>query len=682
MKLNKDLDLELSQGYRQKNIVNFVTIEKFFNYLSDDFKNHLNDKHVHNAVNIDYNHTMTVKDRLDWILVLIRNIVENNNGDGIIEVTDARVTIDGQKKETLRERIDYEVEKLSRISSYENDGLMTKNDRLEMDSYVTINPLLLTDSTYSGQDISPLIQKALNRVEGNGATILIPDGEYTWDKSVDLVSNVHIIFGLNAKIKKTYRGDLFYGSSFGRQGYDAGVSNILLEGGYFIGDAEKGFDLISSFHHASRCTFKNMIFYNTGSSHTFDLVGCENITFESCQFIGFRNTNNNNHKEAIQLDHSYRQGTSSKELISSFDGLPTRKVTINKCSFLPIKDEENEILYYAPNITGQHRSIIGNNPSWIKITNNIITDAVPMGTKNEWLSGWIHLRGVQHLEISNNQFNALNVKAPCRAIQLYRTSSNLMMEDITKASPTATLSSPEPLDMVIIRDNIFKNFTNTTDKPVINIEGTKFDNTNYFCRFIEISNNSYEWMTSTNTTNVNNVGQTTINLSMVRHSTVYGNSCRLAKTFIKLRECNSVSVDANNLESMKYAAIIVKSDKTQGLNRFISIKDNKSMRGTTLAWFNRVEGLSIINNQVHDLIGLGSSDLTSAIAGADEIYKSVITGNSIEGRNAKYTAIRIQGFNVNSLIQGNVIANIERDIAFRSGAHILNANNLTWNIGG
>ena len=101
-------------------------------------------------------------------------------------------------------------------------------------------------------------------------------------------------------------------------------------------------------------------------------------------------------------------------------------------------------------------------------------------------------------------------------------------------------------------------------------------------------------MTSTNTTNVNNVGQTTINLSMVRHSTVYGNSCRLAKTFIKLRECNSVSVDANNLESMKYAAIIVKSDKTQGLNRFISIKDNKS-RGTTLAWFNRVEGLSIIN---------------------------------------------------------------------------------------
>ena len=209
MKLNKDLDLELSQGYRQKNIVNFVTIEKFFNYLSDDFKNHLNDKHVHNAINIDYDHTMSVKDRLDWILVLIRNIVENNNGDGIIEVTDARVTIDGQKKETLRERIDYEVEKLSRISSYENDGLMTKNDRLEIDSYVTINPLLLTDSTYSGQDISSLIQKALNRVEGNGATILIPDGEYTWDKSVDLVSNVHIIFGLNAKIKKTYRGDLF-----------------------------------------------------------------------------------------------------------------------------------------------------------------------------------------------------------------------------------------------------------------------------------------------------------------------------------------------------------------------------------------------------------------------------------------------------------------------------------------
>ena len=79
---------------------------------------------------------------------------------------------------------------------------------------------------------------------------------------------------------------------------------------------------------------------------------------------------------------------------------------------------------------------------------------------------------------------------------------------------------------------------------------------------------------------------------------------------------------------------------------------------------------------------MGSSDLTSAIAGADEIYKSVITGNSIEGRNAKYTAIRIQGFNVNSLIQGNVIGNIERDIAFRSGAHILNANNLTWNIGG
>lgn len=678
MILNKDLDLELSQGYRQKNIVNFVTIEKFFNYLSDDFKNHLNDKHVHNAINIDYNHTMSVKDRLDWMLVLIRNIVENNNGDGIIEVTDARVTIDGQKKETLRERIDYEVEKLTRIASYENNGLMTPEDRLELDSYVTINPLLLESNTNRNQDIAPLIQKAIDRVGPNGSTILIPDGNYTWSRTVNLTSNVNIRFGLGARIVKNYKGDLFFGSSNGNQGYDAGVSNINIEGGRFVGNLEKGFDLISTLHHANTVTFKNMVFYETSSSHTFDLLGCENIDFDSCAFIGYRLTNNTNHKEAIQLDHSYRQGAGDKEDISSYDGLPTRKVTINKCKFLPIKDDKGKLKYHAPNIVGQHRSIIGNNPSYIKVTNNIIRDGVPMAKTNEWLGGWIHLRGVNHLEVTGNEFNAFNTIGYARAIQLYRTTSNLMMEDITKPAPTVTLSVPEPLDNVIIKDNVFKNFKSTTDKSVINVTGARFDGRDYFCRFIEISNNNFEWNAPSNSVSASNVGQTLIKAELMRHSTITNNACRICKSFLDIGDCNSIAIQSNNFEQMKHTNILVSSSKSQGLNRLISITDNRALNSTTFLWFDRTDAISVANNQITGLIGAGNTGLTSVIAASNEIYKVMINNNSIDVKDKPYIGIRLTGTNTNAIIQGNIIANVKEDIAYRSAAHVLSVNNWTW----
>lgn len=678
MILEKDLDLELSQGYRQKNIKNFVTIEKFYNYLLNDFNKHLTDKHVHKAVSIDYNHAFTVKDRLDWLLVLIRNIVENNNGDGIIEVSDARVTLDGQKKSTLRERIDYETEKLSRIASYNNDGLMTSEDRLELDSYVTINPLLLERDTNRNQDIAPLIQKAIDKVGPNGSTILIPDGNYTWSKTVDLASNVNIRFGLGARIVKTYKGNLFYGTSYGKQGYEAGISNVNIEGGRFVGNLEKGYDLITTLHHASTVTFRNMVFYESSSTHTFDLLGCENIDFDSCAFIGYRLTNNTNHKEAIQLDHSYRQGGGAKEDISSYDGLPTRKITINKCKFLPIKDDKGKVKYPAPNIVGQHRSIIGNNPSYVKITNNVMRDGVGMAKTNEWLGGWIHFRGINHLEISGNEFNAYNTVGYARAIQLYRTTSNLMMEDITKTAPRVTLSVPEPLDNVVIKDNVFKNFKSTTDKSVVNINGTRFDGNDYFCRFVQISNNNFEWNAPSNTVNANNVGQTLITSELMRHSSVTDNACRICKTFIEIGDCNSVAINSNNFEQMKHTNIIVSSSKKQGLNRLISIHDNRALNSTTFLWFDRTDAISVANNQVFGLVGVGNTGLTSVIAAAEEVYKVMINNNSIDVRDKPYIGIRLTGVKTNAVIQGNIIANTKNDIAYRSAAHVLSVNNWTW----
>ncbi|MDK9867028.1 hypothetical protein ACP3TM_08595 [Staphylococcus sp. IPLA37010] len=678
MKLKTDLDLELSQGYRQKNIKNFVTIESFYNQLSDELKNHVNGKHVHKAINIDYNHISTVKDRLDWLLVLIRNIVENNNGDGIIEVSDARVTVDGQKKTTLRERIDYEVEKLSRVASYENGGLMTSEDRLELDSYITINPLLLERDTNRNQDIAPLIQKAIDKVGPNGSTILIPDGNYTWSRTVDLTSNVKIRFGLGARIVKNYKGDLFFGSSYGEQGYDAGITNVHIEGGRFVGDLEKGYDLITTLHHSSNATFRNMVFYESSSTHTFDLLGCENIDFDSCAFIGYRLTNNTNHKEAIQLDHSYRQGGGAKEDISSYDGLPTRKITINKCKFLPIKDDKGKVKYPAPNIVGQHRSIIGNNPSYVKITNNVMRDGVGMAKNNEWLGGWIHFRGINHLEITGNEFNAYNTIGYARAIQLYRTTSNLMMEDITKSSPRITLSVPEPLDNVIIKDNVFKNFKSTTDKSVINVNGARFDGKDYFCRFIQISNNNFEWNAPSNSVTANNVGQTLITAELMRHSSVVDNACRISKTFIEIGDCNSVAINSNNFEQMKHTNIIVSSTKKQGLNRLISINDNRSLNSTTFLWFDRTDAISIANNQVSGLVGIGNTGLSSVIAASEEVYKVMINNNSIDVKDKPYIGIRLTGEKTNAVIQGNIIANTKNDIAFRSTAHVLSVNNWTW----
>jgi len=675
--LEKNLDVELSQGYRQKNIRNFQLIEQFSNNLLNLMNTHNTGAHAHNSKNIDYSHRQTVTQRLDWLLELVDNIVVGNNGDGIIEVSDARVTSDGQRKETLRQRVDYEVDKLSRLASYENDGLMTKEDRIELDSYVTINPLLLAESTKIGQDIAPLIQRAIDSVGINGATILIPNGDYKWGQTVNLVSNIKIQFGTQARITKTFNGDLFFGASNG-QGYEAGVKNVTIEGGRFIGNLEKGYYLISTLHHASFVTIRHVVFYQTSTSHTFDLLGCENIFFEGCAFIGFKLTTNSNHKEAIQLDHSYRQGAGNKDDISSYDGLPTRKVTINECKFLPIKDSKGKVVYPAPNITGQHRSIIGQTPSWITITNNVMRDGVGMATTNEWLGGWIHFRAVKHLVITGNEFTGFNTKGAARVIQLYRTTSNLMMEDITLSAPTVTLSVPEPLDNVVIKDNTFKNFKSTTDKSLINVNGTKFEGNDYFCRFIEITGNNFEGNVPVDSVNANNVGQKLITFKLVRHSSVNQNTSRKCKTFIDVSNSNSISINGNNFENMKHTCILVSSASNEGINRMISITDNKAVKGTTFLWFDRTDGITIRGNQVYDFIGKGTTGLTSAMVGRDEMYKVVIANNTIDVNDKDYIGIRLTGTKSNGIVQGNMVGNTLNPIRIISGAFILEKDNLVW----
>ena len=234
------------------------------------------------------------------------------------------------------------------------------------------------------------------------------------------------------------------------------------------------------------------------------------------------------------------------------------------------------------------------------------------------------------------------------------------------------------MDNVIIKDNVFKNFKSTTDKSVINVTGARFDGRDYFCRFIEISNNNFEWNAPSNSVSASNVGQTLIKAELMRHSNISNNACRICKSFIELSDCNSVAIQSNNFEQMKHTNILVSSSKSQGLNRLISITDNRALNSTTFLWFDRTDAISVANNQITGLIGSGNTGLTSVIAASDEIYKVMINNNSIDVKDKPYIGIRLTGTNTNAIIQGNIIANVKEDIAYRSAAHVLSVNNWTW----
>src|SRR5699024_6512129 len=105
MRLEKKISNQLDQTFRRQNIDNYKKIERHHNTLLDDNVAHkTTDKNAHNSKQIKHDNT-TVENMLIYQKERIKNLVVGVDGDGVKEVTDSRVSMDGHGHGLLSERL-------------------------------------------------------------------------------------------------------------------------------------------------------------------------------------------------------------------------------------------------------------------------------------------------------------------------------------------------------------------------------------------------------------------------------------------------------------------------------------------------------------------------------------------------------------------------------------------------
>lgn len=110
MMLHLDFPIELGQEYRYKTVDNFKRILDSFKSIENKFEKHkTEEKHAHNAKQIDYN-LSNVHDELTYQDGRIEGLVVGHNGDGIEEVKDSRTALDGTNQPLLSKRLKYDFE--------------------------------------------------------------------------------------------------------------------------------------------------------------------------------------------------------------------------------------------------------------------------------------------------------------------------------------------------------------------------------------------------------------------------------------------------------------------------------------------------------------------------------------------------------------------------------------------
>ena len=144
MKLN--LPIELGQEFRKMVIENFRFIDYKFNQYRDIFNNHKSDKHAHKASQIDYENT-NVDKHLKYQNRRISRLVLGHNGDGVQELTDSRVAIDGEPFNVLSERLYYDFNKINKTMEDNYNSLNEKIERITNVNDFGADPTGERDST-------------------------------------------------------------------------------------------------------------------------------------------------------------------------------------------------------------------------------------------------------------------------------------------------------------------------------------------------------------------------------------------------------------------------------------------------------------------------------------------------------------------------------------------------------
>ncbi|MCS4487186.1 right-handed parallel beta-helix repeat-containing protein [Staphylococcus americanisciuri] len=520
MKLDllKKLDVFFNDKFIEQNESNYKKIEEAINENDSDLTNHkTTDLNAHNSKQISHENT-TVYKMLIYQMERIRNLVLGVDGDGIKEVTDSRVSIDGKKHGLLSERLFYDLNK--------TNEKIEKVDKKSVEiNFDTFNP----DKT--GETPANLeLQEALDQIRDAGAgTLVIKNGTYLINKRLTVYSNTTIKMEENAVLLRGNAraildfgdiNDVFYG-------YD-GVKNIHIIGGTLDCNLEQinkyptdAANMVN-IRHANNVSFYNVKFRNTLSYHAIDANGVNNLSIKNCIFEGYKNLNGAELKEAIQISEMMQGGVGGS---GAWDGTPCKNVAITGCTF-----RASDIAPSFQVAIGNHASIHDVFQENFKITNNIFEDCYIGIRPFKWVN----------VEISGNIFDRNTI---CVRIAAANNSKNVKGVQSNKAQAG---------NIYHIKENIFRDYTLFGVCAVGEVCNDSFG----YVGHIRINDNTFMCENNGNSEN--------ILLSLCRHIQIKGNHMSYGYRGMNIDGSHNIFIDNNYIEHMKTEAIYINRSGYEG----------------------------------------------------------------------------------------------------------------------
>lgn len=529
-------NLDLGTEFYNGTISNFKRIVKGFEVINKRLNNHINSNSMaHKAQQISYEGT-TVYNELNRVKGKMEGLVVGANGDGISEVKEARIDINGDYHETLDSRL----EKDFNSANKRLDDLTRIKTSINFDKY---NP-----NKEGEKDTAPILDKAIDELNQKGGGILyINSGTYAFTRRVNIYSNIRIIGNGDVVFLRKWAGGFFNigNPEIKYEGYD-GIHDVTIENIEFDGNYEEyetiktnGFVFINLLHNKDvefrKCKFKNSV-----NLHVLDVNGVDNLNIIDCVFEGFKDANGRSFKEAIQLSEFAEGGVDS---VGCYDGTPTKNVNIERCIF-----KKSDLLGGFNVAIGNHFSRHGVTQKNIRISHCSFNDIKQTAIRTyTW----------HNVHVLDNEFENCNECVRATAVG---------HKDKSAQYPDGKPSNkPEAGKKYFIKGNVFSNY----GEFALIFKGQQSEDDIAYCRDVIIQNNMFQ-------RDNYDVGQT-IDLTLCNYVIINSNNINTTHRGVSYNGSRNVTISDNFFYNIKTEAIY--NAKSIYINeaknsRNIFIKDN------------------------------------------------------------------------------------------------------------
>ncbi|MEH6868955.1 right-handed parallel beta-helix repeat-containing protein [Bacillus safensis] len=562
--------------------VNFHEVSDDLLALDRSLASHKIDSKAHSSDQITHG-VFTVANRLDNYGARFANLVVNHDGEDVKEVVDLRVALDASTHLTAKDRFDYD---FAIIDQKISDAAV----------YVSLQPFLKKHGNFTDA-----MQAALNISKTKAATIYIPPGTYTSQRTLRIYRNTRLLVSEGVYIKRGFVGSMFVnGDSTDNSTLYNGHGNIVIEGGGTIDSLGAEFKeqcSVFSFGHADGVLIRDITILDVCGGHAFDCAGNQNVVIENVKFKGYADyVGDRWFSAAIQVD--LMRDSSNFGAFGSYDHTPTRNITVRNCFF----GKSTKLGGWARAIDS-HTSTDGYLYSGITFQGNTVEDTAEWAVSgNKW----------QDVHITGNYFRNC-----AGGVRILLPDPNSVYTNDKNGNPTGRVNKTK---RHIITGN---SFDNITVDHAIQVYGRRGYQT---IDDVVISSNTISRVTERHGIHVSDVTNFSISsnvLDDVNHHGIlvtrskYGSvSGNVARTIdgngVRVEEdgCLNVSIADNVLKDIGFSGISVSGDSSR----------------------------IIVNRNIIDNAGLrtNSTEGYDGIIFMDGVKRSTIVGNDITGKTMRY----------------------------------------------